>query len=164
MRQVFEILRRHKLYVKAKKCEFHKKEMELLGIKVTTQGFEMEDKKVTEVRQWKAPRNVRGVRSFLGFCNFYRRFIKNFSQIARPLHDLEKKDSPWKWTSREQKAFEELKELVTSKPVLSHANPQLPFRMATDTSQPAYGAVLFQKQPDGRRHPMPFMSKSITDL
>src|SRR5258708_34284776 len=61
MRRVFEILRKHKLYVKAKKCEFHKKEMELLGISVTTQGFEMEDKKVTEVRQWRAPRNIRGV-------------------------------------------------------------------------------------------------------
>ena len=87
MARVFQVLQEHKLFVKAKKCKFHKKEMELLGIKVTTEGFEMEDKKITDVQQWKPPRTFRGVQSFLGFCNFYRRFIKNFSLIARPLQD-----------------------------------------------------------------------------
>jgi hypothetical protein len=162
MRRVFELLRKNKLYAKAKKCEFHQKEMELLGIKVTTDGFEMEDKKITEVRQWKPPKNVKGVRSFLGFCNFYRRFIKNFSLIARPLHDLEQKNHPWRWTEKEQTAFEKLKELVTEKPVLAHINPSLPFRMETDASNTAYGAVLSQKQPDGTRHPVAYMSKSMT--
>ena len=65
MRRVLQLLRENKLYAKAKKCEFHKEEMELLGVKVTTKGFEMEDKKVLEVRDWKPPRNVKGVRSFL---------------------------------------------------------------------------------------------------
>jgi len=95
MWQVLGILRETKLFTKAKKCEFHK-EMELLGIRVTTEGFEMEDKKVTEVWQWQPPKNVKGVQSFLGFCNFYRRFIKNFLLIARPLHDLEQKNHPWR--------------------------------------------------------------------
>ena len=68
MRRVFDILRRNKLYAKAKKCEFHKKEMELLGIKVTTEGFEMEDKKVTQVQEWQPPKNVKGVRSLSDFA------------------------------------------------------------------------------------------------
>ena len=123
--------------------------MELLGIKVTTDGFEMEDRKVNEVRSWKPPRNVRGIRSFLGFCNFYRRFIKNFSLVARPLHNLEQKDYPWRWTDKEQEAFEHLKRLVTEKPVLTHIDPDLPFRMETDASNTAYRAVLSQKPPGG---------------
>jgi hypothetical protein len=162
MRKVFKILRENKLFVKAKKCEFHQKEMELLGIRVTTEGFEMEDKKVTEVQQWKPPRNVKGIQSFLGFCNFYRRFIRNFSLIARPLHNLEQKNHPWRWTETEQKAFDTLKEAVTSKPVLAHADPMQPFRMETDASNSAYGAVLSQKSPEGTRHPVAYMSKSMT--
>jgi len=71
MKEVLQVLREHRLFAKAKKCEFHKQEMELLGLKVTTKGFEMEDKKVTEVQQWKPPKNMKGVWSFLGFCNFY---------------------------------------------------------------------------------------------
>ena len=162
MARVFKVLWEHKLFVKAKKCEFHKKEMELLGIKVTTEGFEMEDKKITDVQQWKPPRNVRGVQSFLGFCNFYRRFIKNFSLIARPLHDLEQKNYPWRWTQREQEAFKHLKRIVTEKPTLAHVDQALPFRMETDASNSAYGAVLSQKCPDGKRHPVAYMSKSMT--
>jgi len=145
MRQVLGILRENKLFAKAKKCEFHKKEMELLGIRVTTEGFEIEDKKLTEVRQWQPPRNVKGVWSFLGFCNFYRRFIKNFSLIARPLHNLEQKNYPWRWAAKEQEAFNRLKKAVTEKAVLQHIDPDLPFRMETDASNTAYGAVLSQK-------------------
>ena len=162
MKRVLQLLRRNGLYTKAKKCKFHRKEMELLGVKVTTKGFEMEDKKVTEVQEWKPPKNVKGIRSFLGFCNFYQRFIKNFSLIARPLHDLERKNVPWKWTENEQKAFETLKKAVTLKPVLNHVDQGLPFRMETDASNSAYGAVLSQKQPEEPQHPVAYMSKSMT--
>src|SRR5258706_12376471 len=122
----------------------------------------MEDKKVTEVQQWKAPKNVKGIRSFLGFCNFYRRFIKNFSLIARPLHDLERKNHQWRWTEKEQTAFETLKRAVTTRPVLNHVDQTLPFRMETDASNTAYGAVLSQKQPEEPRHPVAYMLKSMT--
>ena len=162
MRRVLQILRNKRLYAKAKKCEFHKKEMELLGVRVSTKGFKMEDKKVTQVREWKPPKNVKGVRSFLGFCNFYRRFIKNFSLMARPLHDLEQKNHPWRWTEKEQGAFEKLKKAVTSEPVLKHVDQSLPFRLETDASNVAYGAVLSQKEPDQPRHPVAYMSKSMT--
>ena len=164
MKRVLQLLRENKLFAKAKKCEFHKMEMELLGVKVTTKGFEMEDKKVTEVQQWKPPKNIKGIRSFLGFCNFYQRFIKNFSIIARPLHDLKQKNYPWRWTGKEQTAFDTLKTAVTSKPVLNHVNQILPFRMEMDASNTAYGAVLSQKQPEEPRHPVAYMLKSMTAL
>jgi len=122
----------------------------------------MEVQKVTEVQKWEPPKNIRGVQSFLGFCNFYRRFIKNFSIIARPLHELEKKDHPWQWGVKEQEAFNRLKEIVTEKPVLQHMNPELPFRLETDASNTAYGAVLTQRDPKGARHPVAYMSKSMT--
>ena len=70
------------LFTKAKKCEFLLTEIDLLGVKVSIQGFRMEEKKITEIREWKAPRNVRGIRGFLGFMNFYRRFINKFAHIA----------------------------------------------------------------------------------
>jgi len=97
-----------------------------------------------------------------GFCNFYQRFIKNFSLIARPLHDLEQKNHPWRWTQKEQQAFEKLKRAVTTKPVLRHVDQMLPYRMETDASNTAYGVVLSQKEPEEPRHPVTFMSKLMT--
>ena len=154
----------HQLFAKAKKCEFYNKEIDLLGVKVLAQGFRMEEKKVTEVQEWRPPRNVQGVQEFLSFINFYQQFIKGFAQIARPLHDLTKKDQPWTWGDTKQRAFKMLKKLVMSEPVLAHANQTKAFRMETDTLNYAYGAVLSQKQDTGKRHPVAYMSKSMTPV
>ena len=162
LRRVIQILIDHRLFAKAKKCEFYLPEIDLLGVKVSAQGFRMEEKKVMEVQEWRPPRNVRGVREFLGFINFYRQFIKDFAKIARPLHDLTKKDQGWAWTDKEETAFTTLKKLVTSELVLRHADQTREFRMETDVSNYAYGAVLSQKQDTGRRHPVAYMSKSMT--
>jgi len=124
----------------------------------------MEEKKITQVREWKPPCTVRGVREFLGFMNFYRRFIKGFAHIARPLNDLLKKDVNWQWKKREHDAFEYLKQLATSEPVLKHADTRLPYRMETDASKYAYGAILSQKHKSSGRHPVAFMSKSMTPV
>jgi hypothetical protein len=82
--------------------------------------------------------------------------------MARPLHDLTMKETPWTWELKQNKAFKQLKEAVTLEPVLKHANPREQFRMETDTSNFAYGAILSQKQPTGKRHPVAYMSKSMT--
>ena len=93
--------------------------------------------------------------------NFYQRFIDKFVHIARPLNDLLKKDTPWQWTKKENDTFEHLKRLATTEPILRHANPQLPYRMETDASNYAYGAILSQKPETKERHPVAFMSKSM---
>jgi hypothetical protein len=111
-------------------------------------GFEMESSKTQAIHDWQPPRNVRGVREFIGFCNFYRRFIKGFMEIARPLHDLTRIDHKWQWGLLQQDSFQRLKNTVASTPVLIHANPDKPFRIETDASAYAYGAVLSQKSQD----------------
>ena len=135
--------------------------MTFLGVDVSQDGFEMEQVKVETVRDWQPPKNVRAVREFIGFCNFYRRFIKSFSEIARPLHDLTKKDHKWDWTPNCQHAFETLKEMVCQSPILIHADPTKRFQMETDASNYAYGAILSQKADDQKLHPVAFFSKSM---
>jgi hypothetical protein len=106
--------------------------------------------------------NVRAVWEFIGFCNFYRRFIKSFSEIACPLHDLTKAGQPWKWDENEQFAFETLKRMICESPVLIHTDPDKKFQMETDALNYAYGAVLLQKAEDNKHHPVAFYSKSMT--
>jgi hypothetical protein len=160
-RQILETLGKVGLYCKASKCDFHKDEIELLGVTVNGRGFGLEDKKVLDVRNWPVPTNLKEMKGFIGFCNFYWRFLKNFSIVARPLHDLDKKGTKWAWTKLQQQAFDQLKDLILSKPCLTHAKLEKPFRMETDASNYAYGAALSQKQEDGKYHPVGFMSKSM---
>ena len=151
----------HGVFLNASKCKFHQKQMNFLGVDVSEEGFEMEQLKVEAIEEWKAPKNVRGVREFVGFCNFYRRFIKSFSEIARPLHDLTKVGQQWTWGDKEQYAFDTLKRMVCESPVLIHADPDKKFQMETDASSYAYGAVLSQKAADKKHHPVAFYSKSM---
>ena len=81
-----------------KKCEFHREKVDFLGVELSANGFEMECIKINAVCKWQPPKNVKSVCEFIGFCNFYRRFIKNFAEITRPLHDLTKQDQKWEWT------------------------------------------------------------------
>ena len=160
-RQILTILSKVGLYCKSSKCDFHKDEIELLGVTVNGKGFGLEEKKVMDVRNWPTPKNLKELKGFIGFCNFYRRFIKNFSIVARPLHDLDKKGVPWKWDKEQQTAFDKIKNMILSEPCLAHANLDETFRLQTDASAYAYGAALSQKQKDGKFHPVAFMSKSM---
>jgi hypothetical protein len=102
------------------------------------------------------------VQSFLGFTNFYRRFIQDFLHHARPLFDLTCKDVPWVWDEVQQQAFDELKHRITSSPVLAFVNDSLPFRIEADSSDFATGTVLSQQSPeDNKWHPVSFYSKSL---
>jgi hypothetical protein len=104
---------------------------------------------------------VCGVCEFIGFVNFYCRWIPGFSDVVKPLHALFQKDHKWDWTENEQTTFEILKWHVSQAPVLVHADPEKMFHMETDASNYAYGAVLSQKQPDGQHHLIGYMSKSM---
>jgi hypothetical protein len=106
------------LFLKAKKCSFHKKQVEYLGIIIGQGKVKMDPMKVEGIAKWLTLTTVKDVRSFLGFCNFYRSFIANFSAMACPLNDLTKKQRQWSWTKEEQASFDTLKDLCSSYPIL----------------------------------------------
>jgi len=127
---VAEVIRRleeNDLYVKPKKCKWKIKEVEFLGVVIGLERMKMEEGKVKGVTEWPAPKCVKDVQKFLGLANYYCRFIEGFVSIARPLHDIVKKDKKWEWTGKQEKAFEKLKRRFTEKPVL--AAPDLDKKM-----------------------------------
>ncbi|QRW21779.1 Retrotransposable element Tf2 protein [Rhizoctonia solani] len=117
--------------------------------------------KIQAVQEWPVPTKVREVQSFLGFANFLCCFVANFSHMARPLHNLVKKETPWKWGTKEQEAFQGLKDAITNALVLCHADPSRPYFLETDASGAALGSILSQQQEDGRLHPLGFLSESF---
>ncbi|KAF8701279.1 hypothetical protein RHS03_06547, partial [Rhizoctonia solani] len=154
-------LMENQLFCKASKCTFHVTSVEYLGIIVLDRGFSLDKLKIQAVQEWPTPTKVKEVQLFLGFANFLRCFVANFSHMARPLHNLVKKDTPWKWDTKEQEAFQGLKNAITNAPVLCHADPTKPYFLETDASGAALGSILSQRQEDGRLHPLGFLSKSF---
>jgi hypothetical protein len=135
-----------------------------LGLIISENRVEMDPVKVAGIAEWPEPSNKREVQSFLGFANFYRRFIKDFSHHARPLFNLTKNERKWQWGSSEASAFRKLKDLVTSAPVLTIPADDQPFRIEADSSDYATGAVLSQlSAEDGKWHPVAFYSKSLSE-
>jgi hypothetical protein len=145
VRKVLQRLQDHDLYLKPEKCEFEKQEIEYLGMIIRQGEVCMDPGKVSAVRDWPTPTTLRDVRAFIGFSNFYRRFIKDFSSIARPLHDLTKKDVPWQWHAEQKHAFDTLKEKFCQEPILKVYDPNLETRVEVDASGYATGGILSQK-------------------
>ena len=109
----------------------------------------MDPSKVEAVCTWPTPKNLREVRGFLGFANFYRRFIKDFSKVARPLHDLTKKETPWQWDDPQQAAFIALRDAFVSSTILTLWDPDRPTRLEVDASGFATGGALLQQDETG---------------
>src|SRR6202522_2137413 len=124
----------------------------------------MDPAKVAGVSEWPTPTTKKEVQSFLGFVNFYRRFIEDFSHIARPLFNLTKNNSDFRWSSNEQSAFDTLKGNITSAHILALPNNSKPFRIGADSSDFATGAVLSQQGSDDKWHPVAFLSKSLSPV
>ncbi|CCO34403.1 Retrotransposable element Tf2 155 kDa protein type 2 [Rhizoctonia solani AG-1 IB] len=163
VRKVLHQLARNQLFCKPSKCHFHVTTVDYLGIQISPQGFSMDEKKVKAVTSWPTPKTVKQVQAFLGFVNYLRRFIPDFSSVAWPLHNLTQKDKPWKWEDPEEHSFQELKRRVTHWPVLAHSDPSKPYFLETNASGVAMGAILSQQSEDGRLHPIAYMSKSFND-
>lgn len=159
---VLQRLRQYKLFAKLEKCLFHKTSISFLGYVISDGTVAMEPEKIASVSQWPQPTSMKGVQSFLGFCNFYRRFIRNFSQVAKPLTDLTKKNVPFAWTELCEQAFQHLKKTISSNPLLLTVDPLSPFTLQTDASDFAIGAVLCQRNPDTKAlHPVAFYSRKL---
>ncbi len=160
--QVLYQLEEHDLYLKPEKCSFETQEVEYLGVIIGYGKIRMDPVKTQEVRTWEAPTNLMEAQGFVGFLNFYRQFIKGFSKLVHPLHDLTKKGTPWRWTQVEQAAFEALKKAVAKEPVLLFPKLTEPFEMEVDASAIAIGTVLNQKGEDGKTHLVAYYSESFS--
>ena len=148
---VFERLASAGLKLKAKKCHLFSKEVEFLGHVIGQNGVKTDPKKIKAVQEWSEPRNVTEVRSFLGLCGYYRRYVKNYADIARPLHKLTEKQGEFRWSKECQDAFDLLKTKLVQSPILSIPDQTKEFILDTDASNFAIGAVLSQKYDDGER-------------
>jgi len=161
VKEVLSRLQQNGLAVSPEKCVWKTEEVEFLGYVIGRNGIRMSTDKVDAVLSWKAPNSLTGVQSFLGFANFYRRFIQDYSWIARPLTELTKKTGKWAWNEEAGKAFEELKQRFTTAPVLAHFDPAKPVIIETDASDFAIGAVLSQRNEENRLHPVEFHSRKF---
>jgi len=161
--EVLQRLAAHDLYLRPEKCEFQRDEVEYLGLIIRKGTVSMDPIKINAITNWPVPRNLRELRAFLGFANFYRRFIKDFAHVARPLNDLTKKDTPWHWDPHQDEAFSTLKRSFSTKPILAMWEPDRPTGIEVDASGYATGGVLLQQLPDKLWHPVAFRSQSMAE-
>ncbi|KAJ1598976.1 hypothetical protein NDA14_006704 [Ustilago hordei] len=162
--EVLTRLRSNRLFAKLSKCEFHTKTVEFLGYIIKPTGIEMDPEKVRTVKEWPMPESIHDIQRFLGFANFYRRFIAHFARIAKPLTALVKPIERFKkfeLPEEAQQAFHKLIQAFTSAGVLQHFDYHLPTRLETDASDFAIAGVLKQEH-EGRWHPVAFYSRKMS--
>ena len=161
VKKVMDRLREAGLQASIKKCEFHVTETKFLGFVLSTDGIKVDPQKIDVILAWKTPNNVQGVQSFLGFCNFYRKFIRHYSRIAGPLHRLTKTDVPFSWDDRCEEALNILKYRLSHAPILRHYQPDLETRVETDASDGVVAGVLSQRHEE-EWHPVAYYSKTMS--
>lgn len=163
VRLVLQRLLENRLYVKAEKCDFHVHSVHFLGFVVERGQIKADPDKVKAVADWPKPSNRRELQRFLGFANFYRRFIRNYSAVASPLTKLTSVKLTFSWSPEADRAFEHLKHLFCSAPVLCHPDPSAQFVVEVDASESGVGAVLSQRSSsDQKFHPCAFFSRQLT--
>jgi len=123
----------------------------------------MDEEKIRTIRDWKEPTNVKGIQSFLGFANFYRWFIRDYSKITMPLSSLTRKEKAWEWGDKQQEAFEMLKEAMITEPILQHFDLERAITIETDVSDYAIGAICSQPDEKEILHPVAYYSRKLKD-
>ena len=144
LEKVLGVLRAN-MFANKEKCTFGQEIIEYLGHTISIQGVAVDPIKVSSVVEWPVPKNVKGVRGFLGFMEYYRKFIKDYSKIAKPLTELTKKDG-FGWNEKAQAAFEEPKRKITTAPMLQLPNFDEDFSLECDASETGIGAILMQNK------------------
>ncbi|SJK98252.1 uncharacterized protein ARMOST_01513 [Armillaria ostoyae] len=160
VRRVLQKLRENKLFLKAEKCEFEVLETEYLGVIISEGQVRMDPVKLAGIAEWPTPTKKKELQSFLGFTNFYRKFIKNYSKVVRALTQLTG-NAEWTWGAAQNQAFQQLKKQMAEDVILAIPNATGCFRVKADASNGAIGAILSQEQ-DGKWRPVAFMSKALT--
>ena len=157
LRMILSVLVEHCFVANQAKCRFGCAQIDYLGHIISGEGVAVDPEKVKCILTWPTPKNVKGVRGFLGLTRYYRKFIQDYGKIAKPLTELTKKDN-FSWGIEAVKAFEEMKRIMTSPPVLILPNFDLPFEVKCDAAGRGIGAVLMQQ-----RQPIAFFSKALSD-
>ena len=162
VRLVLEKLRQAGLYAKPEKCQFSVQEVAFLGYLISPHGVRMNPKKVEAVTAWPTPQSQHDIQIFLGFANFYRKFINEYSRVVTPLTALLKKDVTFRWSPEADRAFRTLKEAFTTAPILRHFDRTRPAILEADASNEALGGAVSQYDDDGVLHPCAFHSRKFT--
>ncbi len=162
--EVLQRLRENNLFLKAEKCSFHQSSVKFLGYHIDQYGIKMDEGKVTAIQNWPIPTSIKELQCFLGFANFYRRFIQNYSSIAGPLTGLLKLKPKWlSWTPSATESFNILKETFITAPILVHPDPDKAFVVEVDASKTGVGAVLSQQLgTPAKLHPCVFFSRKLS--
>jgi hypothetical protein len=155
LRQILSLLRQHQLFMKLSKCSFAQKQLEYLGHIISDKGVATDPSKTSAMPNWQTPSNITDLRGFLGLTGYYRKFVKHYGLIAKPLTQLLKKKQ-FQWGSEAEEAFKSLKQAMSSTPVLALPDFNVPFIVETDASDMGVGAVLMQKD-----QPIAFFSKAL---
>jgi len=161
VKEVLQRLQNNGLAVSPEKCVWKAQEVEFLGYISGRNGIRMSEEKVEAILGWKMPKSLTETQSFLGFANFYRCFIQDYSRVARPLTELTKKDREWSWNAEADAAFTELKKRFTTAPILAHFDPAKEVIIETDTSDFALGAILSQRDKERHLHLVAFHSRKM---
>ena len=162
--EVLKRLEENDLYIKSEKCSWKTSKVNFLGVIMGQGKIKMEKEKVEGVLNWLVPKTVRDVRKFLGLSNYYRQFIKNFVTLAKPLNMLTRKEEKWKWEEAQQKAFEQLKGIFTTRLLLVAPNLDKEFRVEANTFNFATEGVLPIKCDDNKWRPVAYISKSLNEM
>jgi len=164
---VAEVIRRleeNDLYVKPEKYRWKVREVGFLGVVIGLEGIKMEKVKVKEVLEWLTPKCVKDVQKFLGLANYYCQFIKDFASIAKPLHNMVKKDKKWEWTKKQERAFGKLKKRFTEELVLAALDLDKKIQIEVNTSDYATGGVLSIECENKLWRLVAFLSKSLNEM
>jgi hypothetical protein len=156
LEKVLNLLNTNQWKVKLSKCEFARQSIQYLGHVISATGVATDDSKISAVRDWPIPVDVKQLRSFLGLAGYYRKYVRNYASISSPMTHLLRKQVPFEWTSDTQLAFDTLKQALISAPVLSLPNFSCLFVVETDASDTGIGAVLLQNE-----HPLALVSKAL---
>ncbi|KAI2665820.1 Transposon Tf2-6 polyprotein [Labeo rohita] len=164
VRAALQRLIKHQLYCKEEKCEFHQEKIAFHGYIISPERVAMDERKVNAVHNWPRPTTLKELQRFLGFANFYRRFIRGFSSVAAPLSSMVKRGiSRLAWSPPAIQAFLDLRQRFTTAPILHHSDPNMPFLVEVDASSTGVGAVLSQRQGQPpKTYPCAYFSHKLT--
>ena len=158
---IIRAIRQQGMKLKPSKCKFHQRETEYLGFSINNEGVKVDPIKTAAIWDWKAPTNKKGIQEFMGFCNFYRRFIDGFSRTAKLLYDRTKKDVTWEWGDKEQFAFDELRQKLYSTPVLTYFIAGRQLLVEKDASKYVCWGILSQQEEDWKWKPIAYRAKTM---